>query len=636
MKFHKILSSLLIVSLLFSGMAFPVQAAVSNDTLSYLQQQDQANEWVVMARRSAGQSVSASQIAIDTVSTTDIERMILGVTAANEDAANFKGHNLIQLLDAQRKSSQIGDVNLLNDDIWGILAYRSAGIPTNDQRISQSRDFLLSNQNSDGGWSHSTSGASDSNDTAMAITALIRAGLASGDPAITNAINYLKTTQNDDGGFGISPGMDSDSASTSWVISALQASGKAPASYKKNNKTPFMFLQTVKHTDGSYKWKASDTKGNPTMTSYVVIAQSGTSYPVAYKTATGAQPSPTPAPAPAPVPSPNPSNPNDSGVQVNYRIEGGASQVCQGSIKAQNALQLIERASSTCGYSYQIESTSFGRYLKRLNADTASGTKGWLYLVNWQQPSVGAEDYSLKSGDYVTWYFGEFDWTPLKVQVINTSTATGNGKPIVEVVELTSGNIWKTVPSANVTFAGSVKQTDSNGRAEFSVGSGKYDYYANKNGHIRSAIEVFTVNINGSSNAPTISKSVPLQATIQQPVTSTPAPAPTPAPPSISFDISVTTNAQDRLDFGAVQPGSTQQQTMTLKNTGNVNLQFTASVQGDQIFKDYLTLDSVKPDQFNRTISANQSSSVQMKLAIPSNYSGVGTKNGDLIIWARP
>jgi len=654
MRFRQFVSSFLIVALAVTGMTIPTSAAVDRATVNYLQNQDQSNAWVLMALRAGGQTPSASRLPSTLNTVTDIERTILAVTASNQDPTNFNGINLIQKLDAERRNRQIGSTTLINDDIFGVLAYISAGIPYSDLRISESKEYILQYQNSDGGWSHATSSPSDSNMTAMAISALIRAGVSQNDPVITRGVNYIKTTQNTDGGFGISPNSDSDSASTAWVISALQIAGKTPASFTKGTSTPFTFLNTVKHTDASYKWKTNEGRGNATMTAYVAIALAGTGYPVTVRRGSTTSTNTT-------VSRTNTTNtntvannttttntntvrvgsPTRGTVQVNFRIEGRQNQVCAGTAVAPNPLELVKSAASQCGYSYFIDQTSFGSYLQRLNADQASGTNGWLYLVNWKQPSVAADQYQLQNGDYVTWFFGEFDWKPLRAQLINRSTAQQQGNPIIEVQQLQSNNIWRPLSGATVYLSGRTATTNSGGQASFNVSSGSYEFYADKNEYIRSARETFTVNSSSNNTTNTtnsntrISRSIPLETNVITDrvfVQNTNTVNTNPTAPQMSFSVSIT-NGGGSLGFGTLREGQTSTKSVTLTNTGSRSLLMTATVTGDSLYTNNLRLNNQTWGNFSQRINVNSASRVDVSLTVPVNYSD-GFKRGDLIFWA--
>lgn len=161
----------------------------------------------------------------DTV-TTGWERDLLAITAGGENPFTFGGRNYVDKVESFANNNQIGSDTTLNDDIFGILSLISAGSSTNQQIISDSLDFVIANQNADGGWSWSVGGASDSNDSAVAVEALKAAENAgfsnSGlNLAINAGISYLLGLQQADGGWEYQSGFGTDGASTAWVIQAI-------------------------------------------------------------------------------------------------------------------------------------------------------------------------------------------------------------------------------------------------------------------------------------------------------------------------------------------------------------------------------------------------------------------------------
>lgn len=83
-------------------------------------------------------------------------------------------------------------------------------------------------------------------------------------------------------------------------------------------------------------------------------------------------------------------------------------------------MDVIENAATQCGFAYSIAETSFGPCLKAINEDSASGQTGWMYLVNYQSPDVGAFDYKPKNSDEVLWYFGDWGWKPTRLTLPQT------------------------------------------------------------------------------------------------------------------------------------------------------------------------------------------------------------------------
>ncbi len=254
----------------------------------------QNEEWSLMARSAidqyAGQNFLRGKIS--DASALDLEKRILAITAQGQNPRTWSKQNFVSSLLSKFDGNQIGDSNLLNDDIFGLLALSSAG--ESGDVINKIRAHILANQNSDGGWGFSRGGSSDSNTTAMTVAAL----RASGGNAPGNAISYLKNTQNQDGGYGYTPSSESDGASTAWVIIGLRSAG---ASVPQNS---INYLESLQLQDGSFKWMNSSS-GSSLVTAYAVIALSGKSMPIRSIAA-----SPTPTPSPNPAPNPTPTNPN--------------------------------------------------------------------------------------------------------------------------------------------------------------------------------------------------------------------------------------------------------------------------------------------------------------------------------------
>ncbi len=379
-----------------------------NSAVVYLKTKN-PNPWITMALVAAGENPDVDYLkSASGVSATDYEAPILALTAAGKDPRTFPNENLIQKLKSFYASNQIGDVSILNDDIFGILALLSAGEAANDAVVQGAKNFVLQNQNADGGWSFAIGSASDTNMTAMAIMALLETGLPKTDPAIAKAIGYLKGAQNTDGGFPYDPespwGTASDASSDAWVIAAINRLGEKPEDWTKNGHNPREHLLTLQNSAGYFHYQegTSEDSFSPVTTSYALIALTGKHYPVAKIS--------------------GPIIP-----EVSFKLEGQSAVICEGDIAAVNPLELVRSASVVCGFTYHIQDTSFGPYLDQIGNDKAEGTNGWLYAVNFLLPNVGAADYELKDGDYVLWHYGNFNWQPLNTKIDLSAKVVGSG-----------------------------------------------------------------------------------------------------------------------------------------------------------------------------------------------------------------
>jgi hypothetical protein len=250
-----------------------------------------ASGWAVMAIAAAGQNpndwvsggnsvvtyLRNSAALLDPNKATDWERSLLAIVAAGENPRTFGGIDYVSKVTGFCNGTQIGDVTLLNDDVWGILALSSIG--EGQQLIPNVKNFIVSNQNTDGGWSWAVGGASDADNTAATISALIAAGEPSGSQVMAKATGYLKTQQQMNGGF-ISEGT-TNSAVDSWVINAINSVGQSPIAqdWQKSGVSAVSHLLSLQNADGSFKWTASQPTNPVWMTAYAVPALLGKPYP---------------------------------------------------------------------------------------------------------------------------------------------------------------------------------------------------------------------------------------------------------------------------------------------------------------------------------------------------------------------
>jgi len=295
------------------------------------------NDWSVIAMKAAGQDpstlnsgsgVSAVDFMIanaptETAPATDIERRILAINAVGKDSSNFGGIDYNALLKGFYKTKQFGDPTLLNDDYFGIIAAAASHDNTLKAMAQGSLDFVISQQQPDGGFSYTTDTSdpyygTDSGDTAAAIVALEAAkSMSLTNPKLSatenNARAYILTTQQADGGFGSDIYSASDGSTTSWCLIALNAIGPSANSSALSARN---WLEANQNTDGGfayglYGYTTSDARN----TAPAILALLGTTWllnpaPVQITPSTPTIPAPiVPAAAPtaaAPTPAPTP------------------------------------------------------------------------------------------------------------------------------------------------------------------------------------------------------------------------------------------------------------------------------------------------------------------------------------------
>ena len=594
----KLLSIMLIVTLLFP--VFPsleTNAIYSTSTAQNYLVENSDNPWSTMALSVLGSSSISTEhlTSVSGATAIDYAAPILAITAIGQNPRTFASTDYIAALKSCHSENQIGDPILLNDDCFGILALVSAGESLDDVVIVDSKNFIFSYQNSDGGWGYSTTAGSDTNMTASAIMALISTGVDGADSRIQNALSFLEASQNDDGGFYYNSafGSNSDSSSTAWVIWALNALNIDPNSLVRSGNTPISYLESNQSDQGFFKYQNSSVEEDSfsaVTTAYAVIALQGKKLPLNIIA-------------------------NDAPEKFSFRIEGSEETVCLGEAVGPTALDIVKNAKSICGFTYEIKDTDWGPYLKRINNDEARGESGWLYFVNNISPPVGAASYELQSGDSVLWYYGGFDWQPTRLSL--SAEQIDTNQSVTATVEILDNSSWIPLAGASVYFGIDTIITGANGQVGISLQDGFYKVYAQKQGYIRSNSTLLKVGQG-------VSSSVDLTVTVGD------GDGGDDSKDMISFIID--TNS---LDFGELDPGSSASKNITISNNGSSNIHMEALVIGSSLFTENLNLDSVSWKNFETDISQSGDQVVDVELSIPTGYSdGSGAKSAQLTFWA--
>ncbi len=590
---------MLIVVLLFS--MFPsseINATYNTNSAQDYLTANSANPWSTMALSALGNSSIPIDhlISINGTNAIDHAAPILAITAIGENPRVFSSTDYVAALKSYYTENQIGDITMLNDDCFGILALISAGESLDDVIIVDSKNFIFSHQNDDGGWGFSVTANSDTNMTAAAILALVSAGIDNSDSRIQNALSFLQTSQNNDGGFPYYSDSNSDSSSTAWVIWALNALDIDPSGLIKSDNTPISYLELNQSEQGFFKYQNSSSgedSFSAMTTAYAVIALQGKKLPLNIVE-------------------------NDALAQkFPFRIEGLEETICLGEVTGPTALDIVKNAKSICDFTYEVKDTDWGPYLKRINNDEAKGELGWLYLINNISLFVGAADYEMQTGDSVLWYYGGFDWQPTRL-VLSAEQADAN-QSVTATVEFFSDNSWSPLVGASVYFGVDTITTNTNGQVGISLQDGFYKIHAQKEGYVRSNSILLKVGQGASS-------SVDLTVTIENGDVE----GDSTNEDTISFVVDTS-----NLDFGNLNSGSSATKNITLNNNGTSDIHIEALVSGDSLFTENLDLNSVSWKNFETDIAQDGNQNVAVELSIPAGYSdGNGAKSAQLTFWA--
>lgn len=234
------------------------------------------------------------------IATTAFERELLVVDAAGTDPHDFAGFDLVAEILGRRLpdgsfSYTPGGRGEVNDTIFAILALGPVREPAAEAALAQGAEWLIAQQNDDGGWYFSGKGAlSEVDITGAALEALVAAGSPDAEPqraafekAERGGLEYLEAAQLPDGGFPALPSRERESnvASTAWAVQGLWAVGQNPETWPAGPEAaarePLGYLESMQDpVDGHERWRASEDLNGIWMTAYVAPALAGQALPV--------------------------------------------------------------------------------------------------------------------------------------------------------------------------------------------------------------------------------------------------------------------------------------------------------------------------------------------------------------------
>gem|GEM_PF-3551997 len=197
---------------------------------------------------------------------TDFERRAMALMALGVSPYDGTDTNYIRSILSYFDGVQVGDPELVNDDIFALIVLANAGYTNEDNVIQQVVSFVLERQAKNGSWEN------DVDLTAAAVQALAPFEKVAGVyGALDMAEAYLRLVQEDDGSFG-------NSFATSWVLQAVAALGDTPEKWSKHGRTPLDALSAMQQTDGGVDIENVPDTTRLWATSYAVPAARGLSW----------------------------------------------------------------------------------------------------------------------------------------------------------------------------------------------------------------------------------------------------------------------------------------------------------------------------------------------------------------------
>ena len=204
---------------------------------------------------------------------TELERHTLALISLQIDPQNVSGINCVQHIIDLYHDGQIGDPAQIQDDIFGILSLRSAGVAKEHEIIQNVTQYIIEQQQDNGSWG-------DADTTAAALMALNASGKDKSSQVIKKAIKFIHNQQSPSGGF--TSWGSTNTATTSWVIMALtsQEIDIFSSEWMQQDISSISYLLSMQHPNGSFYYTEHSHLHPTWMTAYALIAMTGNSFQV--------------------------------------------------------------------------------------------------------------------------------------------------------------------------------------------------------------------------------------------------------------------------------------------------------------------------------------------------------------------
>ncbi len=191
---------------------------------------------------------------------TDYQRVIMNLAAMGLDPANIGGVNYTGILAQSQLPSgkfadsvgeQVAGEQLVNAQVWGIIAMKAAGI--DGMNDAKALEWLGGHINPDNGYSiDTTAEQSDIDMSAMALIAFAVLGEDDSSEPVVKVLAYLKNNQQPSGGFAAWSMETSESSAA--VVQGLTALGIDPQDdqWTTENGNPLKGLLEYRQPDGGF------------------------------------------------------------------------------------------------------------------------------------------------------------------------------------------------------------------------------------------------------------------------------------------------------------------------------------------------------------------------------------------------
>ncbi|MGD7023428.1 DUF4430 domain-containing protein [Rossellomorea vietnamensis] len=268
--------------------ANPITDQVINENianiLSYIKTTDVSvtygNEWWVWGLANANEEIPSSYVTSvkDRVKSVegnfrniyDLEKVIMGLSAAGKDASSIEGYDLVDALVSHASLEN----PVINMNIYALLAVDSGQYETPEGFREEHVEAILELELDGGGWSFV--GSAPSPDiTGMALAAIAPyEEQAEVKAAMDRAVTYLSEAQGETGGYNIDSNGGDASESISQVIIGLASAGVDPSgeAFTKEGGNLLQHLMKFKQADGGFSHLQDDEASSSMSTQQALLA----------------------------------------------------------------------------------------------------------------------------------------------------------------------------------------------------------------------------------------------------------------------------------------------------------------------------------------------------------------------------
>ncbi|MGD6968073.1 DUF4430 domain-containing protein [Rossellomorea vietnamensis] len=238
------------------------------------------NEWWVWGLANANEEIPSSYVTSvkDRVKSVegnfrniyDLEKVIMGLSAAGQDASSVEGYDLVEALVSHASL----DNPIINMNIYALLAVDSGQYETPEGFREEQVEAILELELDGGGWSFV--GSAPSPDiTGMALAALAPyKEQAEVKAAIDRAVTYLSEAQGETGGYNIDSNGGDASESIAQAIIGLASAGVDPSgeAFTKEGGNLLQHLMKFKQADGGFSHLQDDEASSSMSTQQALLA----------------------------------------------------------------------------------------------------------------------------------------------------------------------------------------------------------------------------------------------------------------------------------------------------------------------------------------------------------------------------